>query len=136
MSDFLPIVSQLKSLTQAICGDLEGARQTQIDFSRKCPIVSQVRSAIEAIQGDQNAARETQLECLKNLSNIMNAVPGVGHLKGAIHYAAGDKIGGDQAMKSASRTIGIVYYFYISYKKAFEKILIFKELLVEESVAD
>ena len=35
-------------------------------------------------------------------------VPGVGHIKGGIHYACGDTDGGDKAMKAASRTIGVV----------------------------
>ena len=38
----------------------------------------------------------------------MIGVPIVGHIKGGIHYACGDKDGGDNAMKAASRTIGVV----------------------------
>ena len=41
-------------------------------------------------------------------SDLLDATPGVGHLKGAIHYACGDNEGGDAAMKSASRTTGVV----------------------------
>lgn len=32
----------------------------------------------------------------------------MGHAKGAIHYAYGDKDAGDEAMKAASRTIGVI----------------------------
>lgn len=106
--DWIPVVSQVKSAVQAICGDQSGALKTQENFSRQCPIVSQVRSAVEAIGGDAQAARETQLEFVGLLSNVANAVPVVGHVKGAIHYAAGDKEGGHQAMKSSSRSIGVI----------------------------
>ena len=39
---------------------------------------------------------------------VLNGVPVVGHIKGGIHYACGDKDGGDQAMKAASRTTGVL----------------------------
>ncbi len=41
-------------------------------------------------------------------SGVLNGVPLVGHLKGAAHYAAGDREGGDEAMRQASRTVGVV----------------------------
>lgn len=105
--DWIPVVSQLKSLVQVISGDAEGAKQTQENFSKQCPIVSQARSAVEAAAGDTKAARQTQMEFVGLVSNVTNAIPVVGHIKGGIHYACGDKEGGDQAMKSSSRTIGV-----------------------------
>lgn len=45
---------------------------------------------------------------LSTASDVVDGVPGAGHIKGIIHYKCGDKAGGDQAMKSASRTIGVV----------------------------
>merc|ERR1711971_1410046 len=39
---------------------------------------------------------------------LLDGTPVVGHLKGAIHYAVGDTEGGDQVMRSASRTIGVI----------------------------
>ena len=108
MADWIPIVSQVKSLVQVIGGDAEGARRTQENFSKQCPVVSQVRSAVEAIGGDEEAARKTQMEFVHNVSNFADGVPGVGHVKGAIHYAAGDTAGGDNAMKAASRTTGAI----------------------------
>ena len=106
--DWMPVVSQLKSIVQAVSGDAEGAKQTQENFTKQCPVVSQVRSAVEAISGDTQAARDTQLEFVGLLSNVTNAVPVVGHIKGSIHYAVGDKEGGHQAMKASSRSVGVV----------------------------
>ena len=53
--DSVPVVSQTKSLVQAISGDTEGARKTQENFSRQCPVVSQTRSLVEVSMGDTDA---------------------------------------------------------------------------------
>jgi hypothetical protein len=106
--DAFPIVSQVKSLWQWIGGDSEGAKQTQENFSRRCIVVSQVRSAVHALAGNQEEARAVQTEFIKGLSSFTDGIPIVGHLKGGIHYAVGDKEGGENAMKSASRTTGTI----------------------------
>ena len=103
----VPVVSQVKSAIQASCGDMEGALQTQEDFSKQCVVVSQVRSAVEATF-DPEAACRTQLEFLDNLENVADATPIVGHVKGAVHYSLGDTEKGDGCMKSASRTAAMV----------------------------
>lgn len=106
--DWFPVVSQVKSLVQVISGDTEGARQTQENFSKQCPIVSQTRSLVELGLGKKEAAGNTQKEFLGTVNNVANGIPVFGHVKGAIHYVAGDKEGGDTAMKSASRTTGVL----------------------------
>lgn len=45
---------------------------------------------------------------VKTASDIADGTPGVGHVKGAVHYACGDKDGGDAAMKASSRTVGVI----------------------------
>ena len=65
-ADSIPVVSQTKSLVQAMGGDTEGARRMQENFSRQCPGVSQARSAVELSTGNANAAIETQKEFWKN----------------------------------------------------------------------
>ena len=80
------------------------------EFSKKCPVVSQARSAVESACGDNEAARNTQVEFYdkhSNSINNLNANPCVGHIKRAILYAAGDKIGGDEAMKESSRALAV-----------------------------
>ena len=106
--DSLPVISQCKSAVQAICGDTEGARKTQERFLKTCPVISQGTSAVQAMMGDTEGARKTQLEFVEFLSDTADAVPAVGHVKGGIHYACGDKEGGDKAMKSSSRTVGVL----------------------------
>ena len=106
--DAIPLLSQTKSLFQAVCGDFEGARKTQENFSRQCPVVSQVRSACEWAAGDSEAARDTQGQCLGFMSDVVDGIPAVGHVKGGLHYTFGDIEGGHKAMKSASRTTGVM----------------------------
>lgn len=106
-TDSLPVVSQVKSAVQAIAGDTEGARQTQLNFVKGCPIVSQAVALGAVIGGDTKYAKESQVYFGKNLMNMADSIPVVGHAKGAIHYACGDTEGGDNAMKAASRTVGV-----------------------------
>lgn len=110
--DWIPVLSQVKSLVQAVSGDTEGARITQENFSKQCPIVSQSRSAAEAVFISSEAARKTQLEFLTNVKDVgygvVTGTPGVGHAVGAVQYAAGFKSAADATMKSASRTTGVI----------------------------
>lgn len=46
----IPVVSQAKSGVQLICGDTDGAAETQKDFLQQCPVVSQVHTKIEFIK--------------------------------------------------------------------------------------
>lgn len=101
--DTLPVISQTKSLVQVIGGDAEGALRTQENFSRQCPVVSQTRSLVEVSMGDADAALKTQQQFGTGMSDLADAVPVVGHIKGGIHYACGDTEGGDKAMMHATR---------------------------------
>lgn len=106
-TDSLPVVSQVKSAVQLAAGDVKGAEQTQINFVKGCPIVSQGVALVAVAAGDTEFAKESQSYFVQNLSNMADSVPVVGHVKGAIHYARGDREGGDNAMKAASRTVGV-----------------------------
>ncbi|KAE9542533.1 hypothetical protein AGLY_002444 [Aphis glycines] len=106
--DTIPVVSQLKSAVQAISGNSEAARQTQINFANQMPVVSQIKSAVEAATGDQQAARSTQMHFLKNAETLVDGTPVVGHIKGGIHMLAGDKERGLDIIKGATSTTGAV----------------------------
>ena len=49
--DWIPVVSQIKSWVYLVVGNVDQAKQTQINFSKRCPVISQLRSAVEAISG-------------------------------------------------------------------------------------
>lgn len=103
--DSVPVVSQTKSLAQAISCDADGARRTQENFSRQCLVVSQTRSLVEVSMGDTDAAAKTQKQFVQGASDFADKLPVVGHIKGGIHYACGDREGGDKAMMHATRSL-------------------------------
>jgi len=106
--DTIPVVSQLKSAVQAIAGDSEAARQTQINFANQMPVVSQIKSAVQAATGDKQGARDTQMHFLKNAETMVDGTPVVGHIKGGIHMLAGDKERGLDIIRGATSTTGVV----------------------------
>ncbi len=103
--DSIPVVSQVKSAVQAICADVEGAWRTQENLLDTCPGVSQGKYLVQLATGDVKGAEKTLLKFAQGMSNCVNGIPVV---KGAIHYAWGDEEGGDKAMKSSSRTVGVM----------------------------
>lgn len=56
--DWIPGISQVKSLVQIIAGDRKGAERTQQNFLETCPVVSQGTSAVYAMKGDKKKANE------------------------------------------------------------------------------
>jgi len=102
------VVSQVKSVVQYVSGDPQGARKTQQNFCNTCPVVSQVKSIVEVAGGHSQDAYDTQLQFMDSMSYAANALPVIGHIKGAVHYACGDNLRGELAVKSASQSVGIV----------------------------
>jgi len=90
--DGIPILSQLQSALQAVFGDFEGARRTQENFL--------------LINGPQKHQPKWAEDYWQNgWTSLIDATPGLGHAKGIVHYATGDKAAGDRAMIDASRTV-------------------------------
>lgn len=67
-----------------------------------------VTSTVQVLTGDVDGAIETQKKCGNALLRTADGIPVVGHAKGVIHYACGDKEGGNKAMMSATRTTGVM----------------------------
>jgi hypothetical protein len=84
---------------KVIGGDEDGAKRTQEEFLRKGIIISQINSLAYAIEGRPDEARRVQEEFGKNLENMVDSVPVIGHLKGAIHVMAGDEERGQQIIE-------------------------------------
>jgi len=81
-ADWIPGVSQLKSICQLVTGDVEGAARTQENFVRECPVVSQSVALGQLIAGDEDGAKETWDRGVGTISNVANGIPVVGHVKG------------------------------------------------------
>ncbi len=109
-TDSVPVVSQMKSLVQYIGGDSAGALGTQQNFAynNTFPVISQIASAGYAIGGDMDRAEDLQKKFAKDMERVIDSIPVAGHIKGGVHYALGDNNQGDESMKAASRSTGVV----------------------------
>jgi len=96
----LPFTSQVISVAQLIAGDVEGARETQEIFSRRCPVVSQVRSAVLAASGDLEGARQTQEE-------FSRTCPIIAQARSVVEVANGDV---DGALETQQMFLGAVLW--------------------------
>lgn len=67
-------------------------------------IIFQGFSLAQWYHGDTEGAKETQKRFFQGLSNAVDGIPVIGHVKGALHYAFKDEDGGDKAMMSATRS--------------------------------
>jgi hypothetical protein len=103
-----PGISQLKSIVQALTGDLDGAKQTQTDFLESFPVASQLTSLYYSIKGEESEAVRVQKRCLDFLSQTANSVPIVGHVKAGIHKVCGDDKGASEAFKASTRTTAVI----------------------------
>eukprot|EP00903_Cladosiphon_okamuranus_P015219 g14065.t1 len=97
-----------KAAGQALCGDLHGARKSTKNFCDGNPIALGVIAVHKHMTGRHLEARRHWETCGRKSVSILNgiadAVPGIGHAKGLIHYACGDDDRGAKAMKDASRS--------------------------------
>jgi hypothetical protein len=109
IADSIPVISQIKSLFQAIFSDPEGALRTQENFvfENTFPVISQIVSAAYAIGGELDKARELQHKFVKDAATVTDSLPGLGHVKGVVHYSMGDNDAGDASMKAATRAVGV-----------------------------
>ncbi|PBK94158.1 hypothetical protein ARMGADRAFT_1101061 [Armillaria gallica] len=81
----IPLISQLKSLWQAVTGDTSGAISTQQEFS----------DAWEHHPGQQ-------------ISDIADNIPIVGHVKGLVHLALCDTEAAIHSEEAATRTLAVI----------------------------
>ncbi|KAJ6261668.1 Delta(24)-sterol C-methyltransferase [Drechslerella dactyloides] len=76
------------------------------------PVISQLKSLFQAVTGDEDGAKKTQDEFvdawihhpLKTVGDLADGIPVVGHIKGFVHLALGDKEGFIHSEEAASRT--------------------------------
>lgn len=104
--DAIPLLSQLKSITQLVAGDYDGADRTFSNFLKNGLGSSQLRSVGLLLRGEVAKAVDEQKAFLGHVGNAIDAVPILGHLKGAVHMAAGDQEHGRRALMMASSTLG------------------------------
>ncbi|OQS05984.1 hypothetical protein THRCLA_20471 [Thraustotheca clavata] len=104
--DSVPLVSQAKSLFQAITGDLKGASQTQENFTKGCPVVSQVRAAVEdTILQNPEAASKTRNHFI---SFSMDHCLFLSQAKSLVQVIQGDAKGALQTQENFTKGCAVV----------------------------
>jgi hypothetical protein len=111
MVDWIPGLSQVKSLVQLACKDPVGAEETQKNFVTKCPGFAHVVGGVAVGLGlltKNDKMTKFGMKALKEgtqtVGDLLDAIPVVGHFKGVIHLAAGDDDGATRALNAANRT--------------------------------
>lgn len=66
------------------------------------------KTVVKLAKHTAESAVESGKVVVQTTNDLANGMPVVGHIKGGIHYAIGDKKRGNEAMKKASRSTGVV----------------------------
>jgi hypothetical protein len=53
-------------------------------------------------------ARDLQEKFAKDIERVIDSIPVAGHIKGGVHYALGEDQKGEESLKAASRSTGVV----------------------------
>lgn len=106
--DWMPGVSQLKSLGQAIAGDTDGARRTQQNYLKTAPVVSQLNSLGHAIAGKSGDAKKIQEDfynahVIDNKENVVKGMSVFGKLTGGTAGGMAAKVGTSAILNSLPR---------------------------------
>lgn len=100
-------ISQLKSTTQTLSGDIAGAKHTKRNFMNQMPIVSQVKQIMHYKRKEDLAAIQTSKQFLfETVEPIFNHAPILGHIKGMMHIMLGEKDRGLDTLRGATTATG------------------------------
>jgi len=101
-----------KSITVKAVGTIGGAVATVGTGIAVGATFGQIKAVNKACVDCAEFTGDVAVDTAKNAGeavvDIADGIPVVGHVKGGIHYAVGDREGGDKAMKAASRTVGVI----------------------------
>lgn len=101
----------LKAAAQRLGGQKKDAKQTMKNFKDTNPVSLLSRAVYHRARGNRKTAgklcRQSAVNTVSIFGGVVNAIPGIGHVKGLAHFACGNKKGGRKAMESATRsTVG------------------------------
>ena len=125
MAKFLPVIGELITTVESgaklvgaaavlpfsteKAGELlDGAGKAWVDYSEQNLIAAPINMGVRAAIGDEEGSEKVKKELEQSFQGFVDGTPVVGHVKGAVHYASGDKEHGDKCMKQASRTAATI----------------------------
>ncbi|CAM9448804.1 unnamed protein product, partial [Ectocarpus sp. 12 AP-2014] len=98
----------LKAAAQRLGGKKKDAKQTMKNFKDMNPVCLLSRAVYHKARGDRktagNLCRQSAVNTVSIFGGVVNAIPGIGHVKGLAHFACRDKKGGLKAIESATRS--------------------------------
>ena len=102
------LLGPLKALHQVLYDDVDRAKQTIDEFTRTNPLIFPVRVTYDLLIDGTDEATQTCKAFGGALDNMANSTPIVGHVKGAITVACGNKEKGTEILQQATRTTIVV----------------------------
>lgn len=111
-TDWIPIVSQLRSALEFLGQDSIGATSTYHQFLRRCPVVSQAAAGI-ALRGANSSIALANSETLGVFSDLMDAIPVIGHLKSTVHLIKNDSEAALNSFLSSTRSATVIAGGYL-----------------------
>ena len=111
-TDWIPVVSQLRSVLEFIGQDSIGATSTHHQFLKRCPVVSQAAAGI-GLKGANSTIAMANSETLRVFSDLMDAVPIIGHLKSTVHLIKNDSEAALVSFLSSTRSATVIAGGYL-----------------------
>lgn len=106
-TDWIPILSQLKSAVEFIGGDRGGAAYTHQQFLKRCPILCQTAAGI-GLKNANSSISSANAESVQIFSNLFSALPVIGHLKSCYHLIFKDNDSAVDAVLASTRSASVL----------------------------
>lgn len=88
---------------------MNSAEKSIEDYSERSPVAATIKTiGMVANDEDDEEIEEVWKKVGSSYVELADGVPVVGHVKGVVHYIAGDREKGDHCMKAASRSAAVV----------------------------
>lgn len=78
-----------------------------VEYSERNLIAAPIRASIHRRMGDDEQADLVIRSMSDSVEDLVDDLPVVGHVKGAVHYSLGDEAHGDACMRGASRNLAV-----------------------------
>ena len=126
MAKFLPIIGEIYTTVESavlvtsaglakVIGDdkaadelLESSGKAWKEYSETNCIATPINGLIQESKGNYQESERLKKSYLNAASSVVDGVPVVGHVKGIVHYAMGDKEKGNRSMEASTRTAAVL----------------------------
>lgn len=118
MAKFFPVIGEIYTTLESVvligaagvakvCGDdkaasewAESAGKAWKEYTEINAIAAPINVVVQRSKGNRAEAERVADTYLNGISSVVDGVPVVGHVKGIVHYAMGDKENGHKSMQA------------------------------------